>query len=325
MKIAFLSYNVDVFNSSFSGLALRLQQRGHEVKAFYHPDSKDPELAGVEPVKVRWWNFDLDKLWEFNPDRMIIFNGSFVWCNAATHFLKTNTRAKKYFVELAWLPQANNLFLDPDGPGARSGIYKVHEADINEDPELVKVTMAALRSHYRAPAAAPLGLESGKYIFVPCQVESDTSILYDSPVFKTNHSLVGFVHKHFSKTHKIVVKQHPLDPKNMASEWPDIVWAPKDIPVNDLSAHAAAVIGMNSTTLIEALVHMKPVMCLGLNVACNKGVFFEWCKSPFDPAKLLDWRHNKHNTEQVLTFLRRHQFSRTAPDDWVVSRIERGE
>jgi hypothetical protein len=120
-----------------------------------------------------------------------------------------------------------------------------------------------------------------------------------------------------------VIKQHPLDKAKIPNEWPGTLWAQAKVPVNHLSAHATAVIGMNSTTLIEALVHYKPVMSFAYNVAYNKAVFQEYPGSFESPN--LHLSVNKEQIDLVLSFLKSQQFSNSAPEDWVLERIERGE
>lgn len=303
MRIAFLCKDTPAFETAFSVLAGRLANRGHSVAAFYSPGEPLPENRCVAGYLCNWWDFDFRMLEKFSPQVVVIFNGSFAWCNAATVAIKK--RWQTYIAELAWLPQAYQLYLDPIGPGARSSLFKL-PTEGKVDRDLLK----DLRELYRVEPQT----ESG-YILVPLQLEYDTSILYDSPLFKAMHNLIGFVRQSFPD-YPIWVKPHPADPLDYSFEGVTIV--SKEKKFNDLVPGARAVVGINSTTLIEALVHYKPVAALGLNVASNRGVFYEGKKAFENLRGVLDFTPDPAQIDNVLCFLKSKQFDAKNPPEWVL-------
>lgn len=308
MKVAFLTRNKAVFEGSFSGLAKTLYHHGNQVGAFYHPTEPPPEQPFVHHGPGEWYNFDFSALESFMPDRVVVFNGSFLWCSAATQLIRL--KWKTWHAELAWLPQAYQIYLDPLGPGARSQLFQTPTPDFTLSEE----TLRALKNRYMSE---PYSIAPG-YILVPLQLEEDTSILYDSPLFKSMASLVGFV-KHSFPEHRIVVKPHPLDRKTYTDLGVEVI--PPKVPFHSLVSQARAIIGINSTTLIESLVQEKPVMALGLNVASHRGVFYEGLEALKNPSGILSYTPDLSRIRQVLGYLRSLQFEAANPSKGVVEQI----
>ena len=329
MRLALLTKSHAVYESSFSGIAALALKAGWTVGAFYHGGCPRPGDPRVEHRPGQWWNFDFGALEDFRPDRVLVFNGSFPWCAAATSEIsrRWNTR----YGELAWLPQSNYLYLDFQGPGARSRLAETHwwptsPACARED-RAARLMVKLLRGRYRV-RNRPLGLPE-RYLLVPLQLEDDTSVVQDSPVFKTNASMVGFLHRALAGELPLVVKPHPLeakptDPTNMP---PGAHVVPPGVPFGDLLWGAAAVAGMNSTCLVESLVWEKPVIQLGHGVACGKNVL-AWEPSRGSPRLLdiqeaLAFRPDPHHTARVLYRLRQRQFHMRRPPARVLELLAR--
>lgn len=309
MKVALLTFNQAVYESSFAGVAGLLLRNGHEIHTFYHPSDGLPANGGVVHHPCQWWNFELGALEALDPDRVLVFNGSFAWCHAATAVIRE--RWDTLYAELGWLPQSNQIYIDPRGPGARSQLF------LDAVPTQTSSAMESLRELYKPSGAS---IEPG-FILVPLQMEADTSILYDSPVFKTMHSLVGFVVRSFPD-HRIVVKTHPRI--DVPFEYPGVLSISNTESLNDLVVASRAVVGINSTSLIEALVHHKPVMALGSNVISGKNVFYEGSEALKDPRGLLSYVPDVAKIDQCLTYLKSLQFLASDPPSSVVGSIERG-
>ena len=170
------------------------------------------------------------------------------------------------------------------------------------------------------------------YILVPLQMEKDTSILYDSQKIKTMHSLIRYCMKVARAAGKsLVIKKHPRDPHINIDQFScDYVHIETDIPVNDLIANAEAIIGVNSTCLIEGLIHYKPIYCFGTNVATGggPGVYFTGgfpasdVLTPGEMKKICHFRPDKRNINRLLFDLSKTQFSRGNPPDWVAKLFE---
>lgn len=311
MRVALLTLNHFVCENSFGFIAQLMISRGHQVAAFYHPGEPPPKGPGVQFYPCEWWKQDRAALEEFNPDRILVFNGTFSWCWDAVLELKQRWRV--LHAELAWLPQSHHLYIDPVGPGARSLLY--------ETPTPPQVGDAAMIREQVAPyyTPTPLSTEAG-YFLIPLQLEGDTSITWDSPRFKTMSSLVQFVQAAFPEK-RIVVKPHPLE-KNVP-RLEGVFMVPPKNPIKDWIASADAVIGINSTSLIEAsLIFKKPVMALGLNVASRRGVFYEGNEAFDQPRGFLEYQPDLKKLDQCLLFLHSLQFHRQTPPETVAELIE---
>jgi capsule polysaccharide modification protein KpsS len=153
------------------------------------------------------------------------------------------------------------------------------------------------------------------FILVPLQLEADTSILHDSAYIKTMYSLVGFVSKHFFDF-PVVVCKHPKDSSEY--NFKNVIYT-TNISTLSLIPHARAVIGINSTLLIESLIYSKPVLALGKNVASGKGVFYEGEGAFLNPRKLLEIQPSQEAIDQVLTLLLSKQFKAATPTANILS------
>lgn len=308
MKIALLCY--DQTRATFmAGLEKGLKERGHEVKLFHHEDE------GKNPghVKTKWVDFEIKAIDYFNPDRLIIFNGYASQSSGVTAYLKT--KYSTLFMEQAWLPQANNVYLDHEGLGGRSWLAKQDLAasnlPINED------AVANIKKHFD-PGANPLP-SFGDYILVPMQVEHDTQIVLDSPYFKTMRSLVDYVLHHFPDF-RVVVKLHPRSTQTLSQRKTEHIVGP-DITMNRLAAYARAIIGINSTSLVEALVHEKPIISLGNSILSGSRVFLTGEAALAAPRRVLEHRPSTEAYKRVLTQLLSRQFNKNEPTDFAYQQI----
>lgn len=225
-------------------------------------------------------------------------------------------------MEHGWLPQGRHNYIDPLGTGGRSSLMGDWEHLVGSEGR-INLTRARLTEIYR-PSEVELNLPRG-FILVPMQLERDTSILYDSSYFKSMPSLVAFVRRHFPE-YPIVVKLHPMDQTVFNFEgvsFRGVHVVSKEVKINDLAAIADFVVGINSTSLIEALVHGKRVAALGRNVASGKGVFYEEAWS--NPRGLLKHEPNLKQIWRVLDMLYHVQYPRAHPPHEIINKITNPE
>lgn len=260
-----------------------------------------------------WALYDLAPLVAFDPGRVVLFNGYHRPIHAAARYIER--RWKTVYMEHGWLPQRDHNYIDSKGTGARSSLCTSWRHLVGREERIAK-TIEDLKTAYK-PGRAGVQLPRD-YILVPMQLERDTSIVYDSPWFKSMPSLIGFVKRHFPDF-PIVVKLHPMD--DAVFDLTDVTIVSGKVPMNDLVPGAALVIGINSTSLIEALVHGKRVGALGVNVASNKGVFYEGEKMWLSPRGILNWKPDQDARWEVLDALLHAQYPRTNPPRSVLEKI----
>lgn len=113
-----------------------------------------------------------------------------------------------------------------------------------------------------------------QFVFLPLQVHDDSQILLYSPQFRDMPSVVRFciagveaANRQRGTRLKLVVKEHPsdhgrIDYSQAFREFPEAVFT-KSASTQDLIRKCAAVITVNSTVGIEAMLQLKPVVTLG--------------------------------------------------------------
>jgi capsule polysaccharide modification protein KpsS len=118
-----------------------------------------------------------------------------------------------------------------------------------------------------------------KFIFLPLQYSYDTQVLVNSPWLKDMPSFIEVCYKAVKETagdYSIVVKEHPDDFGRKDYSWlkkkyPEIIWL-KKYDIKKVLKNSSAVITINSSVGIEALVEYKPVIVLGNSFYNVEGV-----------------------------------------------------
>lgn len=321
MKIAFMISDKAGYDYTMSGIASGLVDLGHDVMSVY--PGEPPEDRRVAHGNCNYELTDLDSLVSFKPNSLVYFNGYHPHMHAARVLLRDwlqNT--KKYYMEHAWLPQREYDYLYEGGFG--SGYFDLddHEyLDKHYDLCLDRVDhLEHIRRTYYTPKQHNLNLPKD-YILVPLQLENDTSIIYGSPVFKNMRSLVGYVIQNFSD-HPIVVKRHPMvkhHPREVEPHIADlhVIEVDANTPIIDLMPASRAVVGINSTSLIESLMFKKPVLSLGKSVLSGKGVFHQ---DVFNPREVLSGvpDNNYGRIDKALSYLLDIQHPRNKLTDRVI-------
>lgn len=307
-RIILLSYTQDINNFFMCGLYKKLKEEGHNVVKVFQLGGE----PGEDEFCLQWLFFDFSFIEKFKPERIIIFNGFAKESFAATSYLKT--QYKTFFCERGWLPQADNIYIDQIGLGARSSIALRDLSFSRVNSRQVENAVNELReSFYQGPDLSHLG----DFILVPLQLDHDTSIVLDSPYFKTMTSLMFFVSKIF-QGQKIAVTPHPKNKEVPIAPGLTVVDEFKTI---DLARYAKAVIGINSTTLIESLVHYKPVAMLGRNVITPSNVTMSPESALGFAKNILTYQPRPEKINNVLFNLMQIQFNRFLPSDLIIKHI----
>lgn len=312
MRVALIDTDKAGYEYSLAPIARLLLDAGHEVMAVYS-GAIPPSDYRVRFGSCSWALFDFAPLVAFDPGRVVIFNGYHRPIHAAARAIERQW--KTVYMEHGWLPQRDHNYIDTKGTGARSSLISSWRHLIGSKARIT-TTAAKLEAAYR-PGKVGFSLPRD-YILVPMQLERDTSIVYDSPWFKSMPSLVGFVKRHFPD-YPIVVKLHPMD--DTLFDFTNVTIINSRVPFNDLVPAAGLVIGINSTSLIEALVHGKRVGTLGINVASDKGVFYEGEKMWMNPRGILNYKPDLKAAGEVLDVLFHAQYPREKPPRSVLEKI----
>lgn len=300
MKILILMKSYDTMYF-FRGIADRLISLGHKVSVIHSAYSA---LSGGDYNVTRrdWQVFDVELIYRIKPDVILVWNGYQFGAGPVTTMLKKSFRV--LHVEMGWLPQDKFLYIaDELGPDS----YIAKDIDIRQTfSEAETQKLENLRKIYRFEDTCKL---PDLYIFVPLQLDYDTAITMFSPHFKTMESFVGYVRWHCGN-YNIVVKPHPKEKNKL--DLGTGVTVISGVSSNELSARSLAVIGINSTCLIEALVHHKPVINFGHNVVMRAQSVKDRLEIIEEPAYIADSKL-LHLLDKQVAFL--------DPQPWVIDYI----
>lgn len=322
----------------FRPIIKKLLARGHKVRVI----SIDPLPKGAFEDKFDahqqdWHLFCWEKIENYDPTRVVVFNGSFGVINAATQALK-----KKYplfCAEVAWFPQSENIYIDRSihhlSNICLEAVFTGHGYKQNQEAiERLEPVIKRLQEKYKPRAKPPSTVDRNKSVLIPLQLEQDTSILYSSPHFKTMESLIGFALYSLPNTAQVVVKPHPkMDvpyfKKKIGRTLLNkiIFFEDRSYTLNDLVYHSRMVMGINSTGLMEALIHNRPVYQMGKNI-CSAAIddldkdqvrkfYRDYCYMGMQE----EYFREQRNKARILTMMA-NQFKYSDPPEWVIHKLE---
>ena len=310
LRIILLAYTKDQHTNFMSGLKTALTSSGHTVRSIFQWG--DPKTD--TEFKTNYSDFDLFWIEEFQPDLIISFNGYAKETFGVISYLAG--RYKMMFVERGWLPQRGNIYIDSVGLGGRSSLAK---RDLSSPTAYESVINDCVESLYETTYKTDGHSELGDYILLPLQLDHDTSIVLDSPYFKTMQSLVSFITRKFYNQ-KVVVRPHPLC---MDIQFPPSVIVEKKKSTLDLAKTAKAIIGINSTTLIESLIHYRPTALLGSGVlSSTPNIVFQGRAALQHLDNILDFEPNRGAINATLFNLLNIQFPANNVPERVIKEIE---
>lgn len=246
-KIALLAYArvqaLHMFN-----LQKHIIDLGHKCDLFYQEDYIE------EPNRYKlMWEHSWDTKLLNGYDKVVIFNGYAKETYAHTTMFKATLKDKIWFAEKAWFPQRDFIYLDPDGLGGRSRLAQMFTFN-GESKDIVDEILSKHYSFVNAEKYKGCSL-------IPLQLDHDTSILYDSPTFKTMKSFLSCL----CVAEKYIVKAHPLSKNPVPYSHPNLEYN-TEIPTISIARVADKVVGINSTTLLEAMMFECDVFLFGKSV-----------------------------------------------------------
>ena len=262
-----------------------LKHRSHRVNVFLEEDEDSWASTAFQAV---------DK---FKPHVIWTWNGRFSWYeNLFYEFQKAGYRV--VVSERAWLPQKGFHFICDLEDTFHKCNYKIrNDYPINEE------RITRLKKSY---ALAPR--PKMKYILIPFQIESDTSISHLSTYIKTNQSLIVRAEQLFPDAH-LVASKHPLRP-----DQPSSISAYKGkLTTLQLAQAAEYVVAINSTVTIETLLWHGNVVIFGKNPA--------W-QAMIDGNKGLDKPVDIQLRYRVLSYLLNRQYRCDKKNERVAKFIE---
>ena len=308
MRIQILMLRPD-FYWSFNKLAQLLRSRGHVVSVVCDR-GKDFNHKHIPNLSFSQWSkCDFTEVEDFAPDVILTWN-DIAWYEREA-IPKLRERYKVMVVENGWLPQAGNVYLLETNAFASRELEEGFEKFIPDDRD---ISPSKIGYEVKYTLDRP-------YVFVPLQLESDTSQFF-SPHFKTMQSFVDFIAV-TSKGVPVVIKEHPKKEVRVASHAANCVLYEGPRTTHELIAGAKAVVGINSTCLIEALVFKKPVYAFGKSPGSHAFLPADVNDPEFMKNVLhSDTRVDDALIEKTVRYLLANQFNVNNPPVWAAKRIE---
>jgi len=210
-------------------------------------------------------------------DLMVVWGGFQLPVGAALAAAR-EAGVKTLFCENGYLPKT--IVMDPKGINAGNSLtgkpaefYRAITMPDDKRDGLFGTPLVTRALKGGATATESVTLPE-QFVFLPLQVHDDSQILLYSPHFRDMPSVVRFCAQGietYNRRHgtqlKLVVKEHPsdhgrIDYTTIRQQFPDAVFT-KLTPTQELIQKSAAVVTVNSTVGIEAMLQLKPVITLG--------------------------------------------------------------
>ena len=185
-------------------------------------------------------------------------------------------------VERGLLP--HSYVVDPQGVNFKSGLSGTYLPVISDSERQAAreyITQyrerreTVVRGEHREEDATlvrrRLGLAPDeRYVLFPEQIETDSNIILNSPVYKRmDHALRDVVEAASAFGLRVVCRPHPESP-NRPAEVPNVIYD-NSISLHGMLDHASAVVVLNSTVGLESMLMGKPTITLAHSIYSEKG------------------------------------------------------
>lgn len=195
------------------------------------------------------------------PDTIIVYNGSNYPESVLADVSKNHRRI---FVEGGFFPRT--LQLDPLGLNAANSVPRTPDFYLETTEDFAAEGLPEVVNNRPSKGRfAPVDLEPG-YVFVPFQVPSDMQVTLHSPWIRDMEMFQDAICDlaEACPEETFVIKEHPSFKRSVIGRrsHPRVIYANGNV-TSELIAGSRAVITLNSTVGIEALLLGRPVITLG--------------------------------------------------------------
>lgn len=246
------------------------------------------------------------ELSECDPDLVVVYNGSLYPEAVLASVSKPHRRV---FVEAGFFPKT--LQIDPNGLNAANSVPRTAEFYMNSETDFTENGLPATVNNRKSKTEydGQVNLKPG-YVFVPFQVPSDMQVTVHSRWIRDMEMFLDAVLEAADRNPEdtFVIKEHPSfkrSVKGLREPHPRVVFANDNI-TSELIQNARAVLTLNSTVGIEALLFDRPVITLGDACYNIDGLVFH-AESPESLDEALrsskNWEHNATLRTQFLGYL----------------------
>lgn len=241
--------------------------------AVYETFSSITELGYSEANEKRY-NYVMRELEVFNPDHIIVWSGChYHQCSILSAISDKNFLGRTLFCEVAWFSQKEHIYVDTHGVNYKSSLLS---HDIPELNSYQKQVMDLWAERYKTQRIGAASLKNPRpVIFVPLQVDTDSSIKTGSP-FSTMQEFVHFLEAWIPQGYQVILKGHPK------AKYPYVLYSKRTDflitfsgNINNFIADADIVVGINSTVLLESALLGKKVVSFGKGLFSGRSICLE--------------------------------------------------
>ena len=211
---------------------------------------------------------------ELHPDYVILWNGNFHYQEGTLEALRKHKLLDRtLFTEVAWFPQTKFLYFDQKGVNAFSSLPGLPYPVLSQNQSM------RLNSWCERFRLQRLGEQKNnvnqKKIFVPLQVDTDTSIVKSSP-FKSMDVFIKFLEQWVPEEYEVIIKLHPKAtysylPSSRREKFRIVAGGAIEQYLNE----ADTIVGINSTVLLEAAALGKRVLAFGSGLFSGTNALIE--------------------------------------------------
>ena len=212
---------------------------------------------------------------QFRPDRIVIWNGNFPYQIGTRGAIdRAGLTEKMLFLEVAWFSQREFIYLDPTGVNLHSSIRgRSYPRLMTHQKLCLDQWFDRYRSSRGMTAASPP--TNALRLFVPLQVDTDTSIREGSP-FSSMREFIAFLEGWIPESCQVIIKAHPK------AKYDYVLGSTRQNfsiraagSIDEFIDAADVVVGLNSTVLLEAAALGKRVVAFGQGLFSGCGVLTE--------------------------------------------------
>ncbi|MBC2689518.1 MULTISPECIES: glycosyltransferase [Pseudomonas] len=233
----------------------------------------------------------LSKVDKFTPDFLIGWNGN------GPHFIflmKVAAKIKNlpiFHIERGLLP--DTLVFDPQGVNYKSTIAGSYLPLINSDERIIAAQyINDFASHGKTIVATQASNISSRkeilqeitlseddcYVFFPLQIEGDSNIVLNSPIYKKmQHVIEDLIEVTRDLNVHLVCRPHPennISIEELRSSYPSVIFDNK-LHLHSALKNSIANVVINSTVGLESIILGTPTIALGHSTYSGKGITYD--------------------------------------------------
>jgi len=205
------------------------------------------------------------------PDYICLGNGN---CDSG-RWIQSHVKSKFLFSEYGWLPWNECFYIDSSGTGPLSSIRESGMKDLEGAPERSEEI-----EYIKKKLDVGKKVDFKDYVYVPLQVDTPTSdgkpdFKFQFTKFKNNKQFLQKIREIIPKNIKVLVKRHPACKASPSMPPGMIDISEMRLNKRELYERMRAMIAINSTSVLEAMLMNRRVFTYGDDLFSWKSLTFE--------------------------------------------------